>query len=435
VFEHLNFIVNFQNADYSDLRFPEADKRILRELALQVAEVAHRPVMEERKELWKNHNALRETRPLLLCDPENGWNEIITDNQVQCANSIARHWEVDLRKRLFWGNQMGDDYVVEPVFNSIHIYKEPSWGIEGLEKQATVFHAMQDGGAYHIETILEDFEAQFDKIEEPEISIDRPLTEKVHAIARDLFDDILTTRLNTWWFWSTGPTDEYVRLRGMENMMLDFYDEPEYVHKTMQLIQNWTIRRLEFFEKNDLLTLNNDGSYVGSGSQGFTDELPASDFNGTVRIKDMWGLSESQVSVGVSNPMFEEFIFRYQQPVMERFGLSCYGCCEPMHERIDIVRRTKNLRRVSVSPWADKEIMAQKLGRDFIYSAKPNPSFLTLEHIDEEASRKEVRHILDVARDSCLELVMKDNHTLGRNPNNIKDFVKIAREEISRAGF
>ena len=435
MFEHLNFIVNFHNADYSDLRLPEADKRTLRELALQVAEIAHRPVMEERKQLWKVHNALGETRPLLLCDPENGWNEIITDDQVQCTNSIARHWEVHLRKQLFWGNEMGDDYVVEPVFNSVHLHSEPSWGVEGVEQKATVFHAMQNGGAYHIETILENFEEQFHKIEEPQLTIDRELTEKVHAIARELFDDILTTRLKTWWFWSTGPTDEYVRLRGMENMMFDFYDEPEYVHKTMQLIQNWTIRRLEFLEKNGLLTLNNDGSYVGSGGQGFTDELPAPGFEEVVRICDLWGLAESQVSVGVSNPMFEEFIFRYQQPVMERFGLSCYGCCEPMHERIDIVRRTKNLRRVSVSPWADKEIMAQKLGRDFIYSAKPNPSFLTLEAIDEEASRKEVRHILEVARDTCLELVMKDNHTLGHNPNNITDFVKIAREEISRAGY
>ena len=59
-----------------------------------------------------------------------------------------------------------------------------------------------------------------------------------------------------------------------------------------------------------------------------------------VRTRDIWGLAESQVTSGVSSELFEEFIFAYQKPVMERFGLTCYGCCEPMDKRFENALKT-----------------------------------------------------------------------------------------------
>jgi hypothetical protein len=117
---------------------------------------------------------------------------------------------------------------------------------------------------------------------------------------------------------------------------------------------------------------------------------------------------------------------------MERFGLSCYGCCEPLDQRIDIVKTASNLRRVSVSPWANKRLMAEKLSSKYIYSMKPTPAFLAVPHIEEEAARKELRDALQVIKeyDCRPEFIMKDNHTLGKNPENLKTWVRIAREEI-----
>lgn len=51
MFKQLNFRVNFNTADYSDLYFSDEDKMILRELGKQVAEIASRFVMEENKKL------------------------------------------------------------------------------------------------------------------------------------------------------------------------------------------------------------------------------------------------------------------------------------------------------------------------------------------------------------------------------------------------
>ena len=185
--------------------------------------------------------------------------------------------------------------------------------------------------------------------------------------------------------------------------------------------------------RNGLLSLNNNHAYVGSGGIGYTKELPRRAINGTgVTTSDMWCLTESQETVGVSPEQFEEFVFPYQLPLQERFGLNCYGCCEPLQSRWHVVKRIPRLRRVSVSPWADQRKMAEMLQGEYVYSRKPAPSMLAVPHIDEDAVRADIRETLDLTRGCVLELIMKDNHTLGHNPDNIVRWTAIAREEIDR---
>ena len=102
-----------------------------------------------------------------------------------------------------------------------------------------------------------------------------------------------------------------------------------------------------------------------------------------------------------------------------------------MDNRIELVKTVKNLRRVSVSPWANKRIMADQLGRDYVYSLKVSPTPLSMATLDEDHVRQELRGQLAVAKDCCLEVIMKDNHTLGHNPRNLTRWVEIAREEIA----
>ena len=55
----------------------------------------------------------------------------------------------------------------------------------------------------------------------------------------------------------------------------------------------------------------------------------------------------------------------------------------------------------------------------------------TMPSLDEDHVRKELRVQLQAAKGCCLELIMKDNHTLGKNPRNLTRWVEIAREEIA----
>ena len=69
-----------QSSPFANEQIPfvisESDGQILRALAAEVAELAARPIENEKRDLWYRHNALEATRPLIFCDPENGWNEI-----------------------------------------------------------------------------------------------------------------------------------------------------------------------------------------------------------------------------------------------------------------------------------------------------------------------------------------------------------------------
>ena len=400
------------------------DRLVLRELAKRVAELVARPVEAEKRELWYRHNALESTRPLVFCDPENGWNEILTPDMLQCEGGLARGWEWHLRRELFWGEQMRDDRVIQPYFDVGHVYTETDWGLRETRIGG------QGGGSWRWEAPLKSYD-DMDKLHFPQITVDDEATDEVFQLAQETLGDILQVRLKTSWWWSLGMTQTLVYLRGLEQIMYDMVDCPDDVHRLMAFLRDGHAARLDFLEKNGLLFLNNDGSYVGSGGFGWTHELPQPDFNGHVRPADMWGFAESQETVGISPEMFEEFIFPYQLSLLERFGLNCYGCCEPLDSRWHVVEKFPRLRRVSMSPWANVEVMAERLGNRYIFSWKPHPGVLAADTFDEDFVRQTLRRGLQALKksDCRVEIIMKDCHTIRNDPQRVIRWVQIAKEE------
>jgi len=409
--------------DMGQIIVSHEDSVILRELAAKIADISVRPVEHEHRNLWYRHNALEETRPLVFCDPENGWNEIITSHDLKCRGELAREWEMLLRKEIFWGESMGDDRVTEACFTIPYVHNESSWGMKETKIGGS------NGGSYIWESPLKSFD-DMSKLRFPEIAIDYNATDDLLSRAKEIFGDVLDVRLRGSWWWTLGMTWTLVNIRGLQQIMYDVYDNPDGLHELMGFLRDGHLAKLQFLEDNNLLSLNNDGTYIGSGGFGWTDELPCEGFDGSkVRASDMWGFSESQETVTWSPEMFAEFIFPYQLPILEKFGLNCYGCCEPLNKRWHIVEKTPRLRRVSVSPWADNDAMAEKLGDRYIFSLKPNPSYLAVPVMDESFVRAELRKTLKAIRNCRIEIIMKDNHTIGNNPDNVIRWCRIAREE------
>ena len=406
-----------------DLKISPAEKAVLRDLAKRVAKIAESRRMDDTRRLWKDHNSLKKTRPVIFCDPENGWNEIVTEKQMKCSGKISRRWEINLRKEIFWGEEMGDDKPVDPVFNVTYTVSPDDWGVEA------VYHKTDQLGSYVWENPIKDYKTDLKKIHSPDFTIDWETTNGCLDLASEIFGDILTVRLKGLWWWSLGLTLPLATLRGLCNMMYDFIDHPDEIKELMSIISRGLIDKLDYLENQGLLSLNNDGTYVGSGGFGYTDGLPSGDYTGDVRCIDMWGFTESQETVNVSPAMYEEFIFPYEKPIMERFGLNCYGCCEPVHSRWHIIKNHPRLRRVSCSAWVDKEKMAEFLENKYIFSYKPNPAILATPVIDRETIRKEIRRLFEITKECRVEILMKDNHTIGGRPENVIEWCRIAREE------
>jgi len=410
----------------SDIFIEKWEREILKKLACKVAELANKPEMEVKRTLWLRHNKLQTLQPVVFCDPENGWNEIITDAQIQCQSKLACRWEMNLRKEIFWGEEMGDDRPVEPFFNVPYTVSADDWGLE------IVRHKVDQQGSFSWDAPIRDYEKDLKKLHPLTFEIDWATTNRCLDMAREIFDGILTVKLKGCWWWSMGVTYPAILLRGMENVFMDFMMFPDEIKAMMSIISQGFMNKLDYLEQNNLLSLNNDGTYVGSGGYGYIDSLPQPDFKGNVRCCDMWGFTESQETVGVGSDMYEEFIFPYEKPIMDRFGLTCYGCCEPLNSRWHIVKQHHNLRRVSCSAWADYELMAEYLSNNYIASVKPSPADLAIPDINKDAIRKKIHDILNTMKGCVIEFIMKDNHTIANRPENVVAWTKIAKEEVAK---
>ena len=73
-----------------DYRLDLAECALLRRLAMRVAELAAQPNQAEKRDLWRRHNRLEATRPVIFCDPENSWHEILPDEALACRGPLAR---------------------------------------------------------------------------------------------------------------------------------------------------------------------------------------------------------------------------------------------------------------------------------------------------------------------------------------------------------
>ncbi|NLF29346.1 MAG: hypothetical protein GX591_00500 [Planctomycetes bacterium] len=403
------------------------DRDILRRLAGALRGHAERPVMAERKARLKALNALRPDRPVVLCYPEGSWPELVPPDECRCADPLLRAWELQMRGLVYWAEHIDDDNALEPCFDVRWVVRDDGYGVE------VPYTHGANRGSYVWEAPLKNLPADLDRLHFRRPTVDRRETARRLALAGELFGDLLTPRLKGAFGWTCGLTTDAIRLIGLERLMLAMYDEPQALHRLMAFLRDDMMAYLSWFEAEGLCTLNTTNGYVGSGGVAYTDELPAADWKpgDPVRLRDLWGFAESQETVGVSPAMFAEFILPYQAPLLERFGLNCYGCCEPVHTRWEPIRRIPRLRRVSVSPWCDQPLMAELLGRNYVFSRKPNPAHVCAS-FNEPAIRADLRSTLDVAGDLPLEIILKDTHTVQGQPWRLGRWVRIAREEIDR---
>ena len=410
------------------------DKEILRELARRLRALAERPEEAAKMQLWRDHNDLKDTRPMIYVDLENGWNELLPQEfTCQCEGEMAQEWEMWLHKELIYGEKMKDDKPLEAKFYLPYQAHDTRWGID-----KTVIGDPLSGEAFTwehpiTEEMMEDDVDMSTLIKTPRITVDWEATEAYTAIAHDVFDGILTVERRHWWWWGMELTHPYVDLRGMEGLMIDFYDYPEKVHEILNLFTEGYLAKIDFLEQNGLFTPNTGNCYVGSGGLGLTGDLnPSAAVPASAR--DIWGFHESQETSEVSPAMFAEFVLPYQLRLAERFGLNYYGCCEGLDKRWEYVRQIPRLRRVSVSQWADAAAMSELLGGDYVYCRKVSPTDIAVPEIDEDYIRGRLHGLLVncKAHGNHVELIMKDNHTIANRPENPYRWVQIAREEVSR---
>jgi hypothetical protein len=412
------------------------DRDVLRRLAERKLRIAADPANRERREAWLALDSGGGSRVMVLAEHEGirDQRRPCTPVALECEGEWARGVEHGLREEALVFEELRDDHVVEPVMNVGWRVEASSFGVMPVVHQGGDETHM---GSRSWEAPIKDLDADFGKLRPRTFSVDREATMAERHRMEDVFGDMLPVRMRGGFYWTMGLTMQAIELIGLEGLMLSMYDNPEGLHRLMGFLRDDNLAFSRWLEAEGLYSLNNENDYIGSGSMGYTTDLPQKDLRSAdspVREQDLWVLLESQETVGVGPELFEEFVFPYQVSLARHFGKVYYGCCEPVHNRWDVIRRMPNLARVSVSPWADQSCLAAALGRDYVFSRKPNPSLISTGRFDEQAVRDDIRQTLEVSRGCRVEIVMKDVHTLNNEPERLARWVQIAREAITGHG-
>jgi len=404
----------------------------LRELAKKQWEYSQLPVMQERIREWKRHNRCQPGRPLVVMEMGTFWGDMIPP--LQCQSPLAREIEASFLYDLVNFEEIGDDKVVSPYYSLSWWISLNQWGGLEIKRKAGVDAEGRQLG-YAEEHPFKDLPNDLKTLQPSTFSVNREGTLARKAELEEIFGDILPVRLkNTSMQWHCTPTAKMITLMGMEQMLYNLMDYPDEMRQLNEFLVDDVLNFVRWQEREGLLVLNNDEDYVGSGSFGFTDELPTevSRKSGRVTLKDLWINMNSQETVGVSPDMFKEFFYPGFERVAKEYGLVYYGCCEPVHDIWDVcLRNLPNLRKVSISAWCDEKFMGERLRGDrVIYSRKPSPNFVGVGKFDPAAYRAHIRATLEAARGCVVELIHRDVYALDGDRTKPGQAVRICRELI-----
>ena len=402
------------------------DFTVLRELGKRVAEIAALPVQAEKKALWTANNDLHPVRPMVYID-QLPWHELNTaeEMRMRCEDPFLRTVEHDLLMLLYRWKHFPCDMVVE---NRVDIPKT----VYGLDYGTHIVEEIRrtdeenDIVSHRYADQLTD-EASVDALENDQIRVDPELDARHVDLCNDIFHDILPVRLSGVQI-HAGLWDRIAQMRPAESILWDIADRPEFIEKTVQKFVDLTNSTVDQCEKLGLL--DPELQYVHC-TGAYTDQLPKDGMeDGKAKARNVWAFGMAQLLSTVGPAMHEEFEIDLVKPLYERFGLMYYGCCEPLHDKIDIIRKIKNVRKISVSPWANIDKSADNIAGDYVFSCKSNPAFICAGEFNEADIRKQ----LSAAKDACrrtntpLEIILKDVSSLRGHLDFVDRWEKVAME-------
>jgi len=273
-----------------------------------------------------------------------------------------------------------------------------------------------------------------EKIKTPVLTLDREREADIVSTAGDIFSGIAPVKLQGIMLHS-GLWDSITFWKGVESCYIDLLDRPELIHAVMERYTNAFIAQIEQINKLGLYDITSNYCHC---SYTFDDRLPPDNCDPDhPTTYDGWTFSMAQLFTSVSPAVNEEFEVPYMSKIFSYFGSVYYGCCERLDDRLDIIDRMPNIRKISCSPWSDREHFASVLPKKYIMSNKPNPSYLAESSFDEEVVRKDLRRTIAAAKANGLglEFLLKDISTVKNDPRRLWRWAEIALEETENAAL
>jgi len=408
------------------MKVREKDRQILRDLAAQYMEVCKR--QQESKALWRDFNSLKKVRPPVYCmvffatHMEDELAAIVSPYETEKHLHAVEYW---FRTRL-WAAGIPDDSMYDPWYTVEAPCRRPATGIWGIEREIV---KDPNGKGWRCMPVFEEMDDLKKLVATPHEVVEKDC--EATRMLRDIFGDILPVhekRSTMYPIWGgTDLSEAAGALFGLQELLFALYEEPGMVHGLMAFMRDAVIANLKQGEQAGDWSLADQQNY---SSPAFVDDLPDPAPNSYgARLKDLWFFTHAQEFEGVGPDQHEEFLLNYQLPIMELFGLVNYGCCETLDNKIDLLRKIPNLRRILSGPRADLKRTAEQVGRDYCISWRPNPASMVSQGFDPDNVRKQIRQALQDSKGCNVEIVLKELLTVEGDLSRLFKWAEIARQE------
>ena len=405
------------------------DREIIGELAKRCAEIAFLPIMQKRRRRMADNNGLKTGRPPVLLH-ELPWHELNIDGKLTltCGSEFARGVEQRLRRTLYQWEYCPGDMYVEPVFTVQKSFQSTGNGIAVVENARFTDEQNNIYSHEYIDQLAD--ENDVEKFTTPIVTAFPERDAENAALAAELLGGAFEAELRGSDIYHA-PWDQIARYRGVTPILIDLCDRPGHIHAIMKAYTDAAISEFEQYERLGLLEYRN--TYLHCTPE-FTDDIPAADHTegGVTRFADVWFRSMAQMFSEVSPAMHEEFDILYGKQIADRCALTYYGCCEPLHDKIGVIKKNLgNLRKIGVTPWANEESCAEQIGNNYVYAKKPNPAYVAIQ-ADPDVIRKETLKTIKICEKyGCpYELVLKDISTVSYKPENLTIWAKTVKETL-----
>jgi len=428
------------------MRVSQNEINILRQLGEKYMNYASLPIQREKLRMWKALNAAKHERPMVVID-QGPWHELAVTHpeQLKCqvADPYWREIERTLRTSIFqWENFPGDmvlePFITIPAAISGYFHYMAHEGYQ-LEFEQDIMPQEECASSDYISTSSYKYKNSINSIDELHKIKDIKLTkdDKQSEInlqeAQHIFSGIAPIKLSHGVHFHLGIWDLISMYMGVEDVYFAFIERPEFLHAVLRRFTDATLSGIK--DANDLKINNDIISQCHCGYTYCDDLLP--DFGvgkGTDSAKNCWAFGLAQLFTSVGPATFEEFELPYIAEMAKEFGAIYYGCCEKIDDRLDLVHTIPNLRKVSCSPWSDRDNFARNLNKNLVMSSKPMPAFLAGESIDEKVIREDLEHTIRTAKENglALELILKDLSTIKSDLSRLQTWNKIAMELVEK---
>ncbi len=398
---------------------------VLMDLAEQAIELWRSEKQERRRRLWADHFNGRTREVPVSCAMFQGaqdlvWQQILPEETFVHKEGLARTIEVHLRHTLWRAENVPDDTPNNPT---LKLWALPPLGEDELWGVPLAYESTGvSGGAYKPKPPLENPE-DIARLRMPQFRADLESVERRREQVDELIGDALPVvfQCNAL---HNGPFEWAVRLRGMDNLLLDCYDRPEWLKELMDFLSRAMVA---YHQQRDA------AGFVEAGLENYLhspwDDVPAGKEH---CLSGGWGYLHAQSAASYGPDTYAEFVHPYNVPIAELWGKVYYHGCEDLTRKVEAIRELPNLREFHVSPWSQVAPIAEALPEHVVMEVHSHPTNV-LFLWDESEMREELQDLAGDAGAQPFNLKLCDIQTInGDGGEALITWSRVAREIAAR---